>query len=272
MSKRYNNNRDSGRGSMGLGIVLTDESRNVDFERAAAAAMGLARSSSNNSSNPDHHHIGYQEESIFTRLVSGISSFMSTTVHDDDDGDSTQNQQLQPKSRIQDMLESYYMAQNRQVPDWVYHPPIDPPISSSAATRPASIVVRPNNTVSRVSSRVSSSSNSNSVIVEEESVKGGIRELSAKPSSVSTGSVMRPFARLNISRLIRPSAQHTNNINDDADQVLAKSLTPVDVEGGIQEASETPLEATEPTSRSTSRLRRMWPVHLARVQSGDSAT
>ncbi|KAJ2665014.1 hypothetical protein IW148_001771 [Coemansia sp. RSA 1199] len=208
-------NRDSGRGSMGLGIVLTDDSRDIDFERAAAA-MGLLTSQASY----DHSYMGRSiastsrssrnttdehnpEPSMFARLVTGISAFMTT--------DDTEQR---PKTRIEDMLESYYLSQNRHVPDWVYNPPPDPPISTEQ--RPKSI------------------------IVESESRLSSAESLEAKPSP--SPSMLRSFGRLNISRLIRPTLTRTQS---------PSSQATLD-----QERSE-PL--SDATSRSGSRLRRMWP-------------
>ncbi|KAJ2230796.1 hypothetical protein EV180_000771 [Coemansia sp. RSA 518] len=131
-------NRDSGRGSMGLGIVLTDDSHDIDFERAAAAMglptsqsydpsyMGRSIASRSSRNTSDEHN---PEPSMFARLITNISAFMTTDT------------EQRPKTRIEDMLESYYLSQNRPVPDWVYDPPPDP---ISTERRPTSIMVETN--------------------------------------------------------------------------------------------------------------------------------
>ncbi|KAJ2305085.1 hypothetical protein IWW55_002119 [Coemansia sp. RSA 2706] len=230
-------NRDSGRGSMGLGIVLSNDSRNIDFERAAAT-MGLVTSQtpsySTTGSNPgasrnsramDEHNAA---PSVFARLISGISSFMAT-VDESDQG--------RPKTRIEDMLESYYIGQGREVPGWVYNPPPDPP--TSAETRPNSIVIDSIDTT-----RVSSAEPS--------------RETSAKPSSMSTNGVLRSFARLNISRLTRPGSSR------------AVQSSSASVSSAVSNRESEPPSEPSAQSRSASRLRRMWPHQLS-IRSGQDS-
>ncbi|KAJ2589255.1 hypothetical protein IWW49_002580 [Coemansia sp. RSA 1797] len=212
-------NRDSGRGSMGLGIVLTDDSHDIDFERAAAAIglptsqsydpsyMGQSIASRSSRNTADEHN---PEPSMFARLITNISAFMTTDT------------EQRPKTRIEDMLESYYLSQNRPVPDWVYDPPPDP---ISTERRPTSIMVETNE--SCVSSAEAS------------------REDETKPSP--SPSMLRSFGRLNISRLIRPTLSRTQS---------PSSQATLD-----QDRSE-PLSGA--TSRSGSRLRRMWMPQLSR--------
>ncbi|KAJ2136864.1 hypothetical protein IW136_003743, partial [Coemansia sp. RSA 678] len=176
-------NRDSGRGSMGLGIVLTDDSHDIDFERAAAA-MGLPASQPSYDSSYMGRSIATRssrntadentpEPSMFARLITNISAFMTTDT------------EQRPKTRIEDMLESYYLSQNRPVPDWVYDPPPDPIITEQ---RPTSIVVEPNESASSAEAS---------------------REDEAKASP--SPSMLRSFGRLNIGRLIRPSLSRTQS-------------------------------------------------------------
>ncbi|KAJ2781125.1 hypothetical protein H4R18_003067 [Coemansia javaensis] len=139
------------RHSMGLGIVLTNDSSETDFcpQTAAAAGpvaismvasgqMGQAASSDFGASIPgtrrtsgtavDKHSSSNSKSgaSLVMRVLGGITAFMSTT----DDGQSADT--LHHKSRVEDMLESYYLSQGREVPSWVYDPPDDPPISAAA--------------------------------------------------------------------------------------------------------------------------------------------
>ncbi|KAJ2082619.1 hypothetical protein H4R24_001449 [Coemansia sp. RSA 988] len=185
------------RESMGLGIVLSNNTPEIDFQRMAES-MGLETRQISN-----HAIAGYTgsqtprirtsgrvvpkpvkpASTLFTRLFNGISSFMSTV------DDSERSHAQQPKSQIEDMLEAYYISQNREVPSWVYSPPPDPPINIE--NQPVNVTASPID-------------DSTSVSVEQS------REVSAKPSSTSTNSVLRSFAKLNISKLTRP--QHSRDL------------------------------------------------------------
>ncbi|KAJ1875075.1 hypothetical protein LPJ55_001013 [Coemansia sp. RSA 990] len=218
-------NRDSGRGSFGLGIVLT-ESQESQLDPVVSAMpvtpssamyeMSLPETTRNSWASSDQQKTA---PSMFARLINGISAFMSTT-----------DEQIGPKTRIEDMLESYYMSQDRQVPEWVYNPPPDPP-QSTKSQRPTSIIVEQPQVASRESLEPS-------------------RESSTKPSSASTSSVLRPFARLNISRLTRPGASTRMRI---------ASPTP----------SSAPSDISFSMARSGSKLRRVWPQQLS-LRSGSS--
>ncbi|KAJ2158094.1 hypothetical protein GGF46_004029 [Coemansia sp. RSA 552] len=158
--------RDSGRHSMGLGIVLTGDGGGL---RRALGEMEFSAQPVSSGAQ------GRQEEagasSLFSRVFSGIAAFMSTV--DDNNQPGTQE-----KSRTEDMLEAYYMSQGRDVPAWVYNPPEDPPMSLEP----------PGTGVESPGPRTRDSD----------------REVSSKPSSIGTNSVLRSFAKLNISRLGRP--------------------------------------------------------------------
>ncbi|KAJ2851458.1 hypothetical protein IWW36_001097 [Coemansia brasiliensis] len=229
-------NRDSGRGSFGLGIVLSNESQESQLD-PAVATMGVATLTPSSSvmygmSLPETTRSSWADSdqqktapSIFARFISGISAFMSTTDN---------NEQFRPKTRIEDMLESYYMSQDRQVPDWVYNPPPDPP-QSTKFYRPASIIVdQPRQDIT----------------VSQESIEPS-RESSTKPSSISTGSALRPFARLNISRLARSGV---------STRMRLASPTP---------SSAPSSDVQSSMARSGSRLRRVWPQQLS-FRSGSS--
>ncbi|KAI8323645.1 hypothetical protein GQ54DRAFT_296606 [Martensiomyces pterosporus] len=140
------------RRSWGLGITLTSSTSNTDLENAAAA-IGIvpARSTASPESsqgavedkaaadagrNAEPAEAGFAY-SLFQRLSRGVASLMSTTI----DERSSQGG-AKPKSQIEDMLETYYMSQGREVPEWVHNPPPDPPMNtqntSITATAPAS--------------------------------------------------------------------------------------------------------------------------------------
>ncbi|KAJ2736539.1 hypothetical protein IW152_000714 [Coemansia sp. BCRC 34962] len=86
------------------------------------------------------------------------------------------------KTPMEDMLESYYLSQGREVPSWVYFPPPDP-------TAPDASVVDgvPAYKAAKLNIRES----------EPES------EVKVKHSSSANGGALKSFARLNISRLAR---------------------------------------------------------------------
>ncbi|PIA16218.1 hypothetical protein COEREDRAFT_15568 [Coemansia reversa NRRL 1564] len=180
----------SNRESMGLGIMLTNNTPEIDFQQMAES-MGLETSNISNHTTAErlceqmsHTHINDRvapqppkpAPTLFTRLFGGISAFMSTV------DDSECSSSHQPKSQIEDMLESYYISQNREVPSWVYDPPPDPPINID-------------NQLTSISAQ--SADNTTSASVDHN------REDSGKPNSVSTNSVLRSFAKLNISKLNR---------------------------------------------------------------------
>ncbi|KAJ2803686.1 hypothetical protein H4R20_002797, partial [Coemansia guatemalensis] len=151
------------RESMGLGIMLTNNTPEIDFQRMAES-MGLETSHISNHTTTSGRAAPEPPKpapTLFTRLFGGISSFMSTV------DDSERSRAQQPKSQIEDMLEAYYISQNRDVPSWVYNPPPDPPINID--NQPANVTAKP------IDDALSTS-------VDQS------REDSAKPSSISTNS------------------------------------------------------------------------------------
>ncbi|KAJ1992997.1 hypothetical protein GGI26_002843 [Coemansia sp. RSA 1358] len=116
--------------------------------------------------------------SFFQKLAASFTSFMSTTSDNDD------RRHARPKSQIEDMLESYYISQGREVPGWVRSPPPDPQIDTE--TRQSILLTNPHN---------ASATN-----ISQQSMDPS-RESSSKPGS--SKSVFRSFARLNISKFTR---------------------------------------------------------------------
>ncbi|KAJ2705962.1 hypothetical protein H4R19_005062, partial [Coemansia spiralis] len=228
------------RNSLGLGIVLTDESHDAEYPQdmltagmLASHAIGQTQTSDFGGSTPPARSSGTDypgqqrgEVSLLARIMGGLTALVSTA--DDKDAD-----QGQSKSRIEDMLESYYAGQGRDVPYWVHDPPPDPRVV--VEKRPTSF-------------------NMDSV---EESPSSSIdigRESSAKPSTVSNTGVFRSFAKLNISR-------------------LARSQTPWSAHESSDTRSESqPSQASEPTPGASmgARLRRMLPPQLVGRSGNDS--
>ncbi|KAJ2762199.1 hypothetical protein H4S06_000790 [Coemansia sp. BCRC 34490] len=136
--------------------------------------------------------------SFFQRLATSVTSFMSTTATDSAlaSGSSMADR---PKSQIEDMLESYYLSQGKEVPYWVRNPPPDPAI---ADPRPSSTIVLANPSVPRELNNATPADDLCSQQQLSTSMDFSSREGSSQPGA-SNKSMIHSFARLNISRLTR---------------------------------------------------------------------
>ncbi|KAJ2607431.1 hypothetical protein EV177_005522 [Coemansia sp. RSA 1804] len=136
--------------------------------------------------------------SFFQRLATSVTSFISTTATDSAlaSGSSMADR---PKSQIEDMLESYYLSQGKEVPYWVRNPPPDPAISDP---RPSSTIVLANPSVPRELNNATPANDFCSQQQLSTSMDFSSREGSSQPGA-SNKSMIHSFARLNISRLTR---------------------------------------------------------------------
>ncbi|KAJ2781692.1 hypothetical protein GGI15_003149 [Coemansia interrupta] len=173
------------RESWGLGITLSKSQQDVDFEQAAAT-MGLVTSHFGNGSNanintfaPDSQPQQASAFSFFSRLANSISSMISSSAaNNNDNGDEDDSYlPLGSKTQIEDMLESYYLSQGREVPEWVHDPPPDPPLDNGVR---------------------------NQSYVDDNLVSASSKSSSKEGSN--PGVISRGFARLNIGRFARPQA------------------------------------------------------------------
>ncbi|KAJ2024307.1 hypothetical protein H4218_001262 [Coemansia sp. IMI 209128] len=148
------------RRSWGLGIVLS----NSHGQKSAGNQGGAIPEPL------EQKQAGGSLYSLFHRVSTGIATFLTTEV------------EKPSKTPMEDILESYYLSQGREVPDWVYYPPPDPtaPDTSVVDGVPAYKSMRPS--------------------VKESEPES---EMKTKYSSSASGGALRSFARLNISRLTR---------------------------------------------------------------------
>ncbi|KAJ1947819.1 hypothetical protein GGF37_000196 [Kickxella alabastrina] len=194
-TRPHRDRRDSGRQSWGLGIKLTNNSNITDFEHAAAT-MGLVTSQRQHEQADPRHSMQTSRNrtstisdsqpataySFFNKLASNIGSFMNMGT-DPNNSTAQEQQQFQTKSQIEDMLESFYLSQGRQVPEWVHNPPPDPPANLEA----------------RNASNMSFDYNPDAVNAASSS------KMAAESSKPSTSGVIgKSFSKLNIGKLPRP--------------------------------------------------------------------
>ncbi|KAJ2833146.1 hypothetical protein GGI24_000954 [Coemansia furcata] len=146
--------------SRNLGIVLNNSHGKSGYKPAEAY---------------EQREAGGAIYSFFHKVTSGITTFMTTEI----------DEPSYSKTQLEDILESYYLSQGRPVPDWVYHPPADPP------ARDTDVVINQVPAYKPASTRLS--------VKESESET----EPSKTKHSSSTSGALRSFGRLNISRLTR---------------------------------------------------------------------
>ncbi|KAI7829297.1 hypothetical protein BX661DRAFT_170711 [Kickxella alabastrina] len=177
-TRPHRDRRDSGRQSWGLGIKLTNNSNITDFEHAAAT-MGLVTSQRQHEQADPRHSMQTSRNRTST-----ISDSQPATAYSFFNKLATQEQQqFQTKSQIEDMLESFYLSQGRQVPEWVHNPPPDPPANLEA----------------RNASNMSFDYNPDAVNAASSS------KMAAESSKPSTSGVIgKSFSKLNIGKLPRP--------------------------------------------------------------------
>ncbi|KAJ1720889.1 hypothetical protein LPJ53_004535 [Coemansia erecta] len=153
--------------------------------------MGLVTSHFGNGSNADINTFASDSQpqqasafSFFSRLANSISSMISSSAaNNNDNGDEDDSYlPLGSKTQIEDMLESYYLSQGREVPEWVHDPPPDPPLDNGVRNQ------------SYIGDNLTSASSRSS----------------SKEGS-SHGAISRGFARLNIGRFARPQAARGNH-------------------------------------------------------------
>ncbi|KAJ1891423.1 hypothetical protein LPJ66_006926 [Kickxella alabastrina] len=195
-TRPHRDRRDSGRQSWGLGIKLTNSSNITDFEHAAAT-MGLVTSQRQHEQADPRHSMQTSRNrtstisdsqpataySFFNKLASNIGSFMNMGTDPNNNSTTQEKQQFQSKSQIEDMLESFYLSQGRQIPEWVHNPPPDPPA----------------NLEMRNAGNMSFDYNLGAVNAASSS------KMAAESSKSSTSGVIgKSFSKLNIGKLSRP--------------------------------------------------------------------
>ncbi|KAJ1965525.1 hypothetical protein GGI12_000706 [Dipsacomyces acuminosporus] len=126
----------SDRRSWGLGITLAKSQHATDLERdagiIATANAGTeptaTKSLDSTAEAPDADSVPSSALTFFQKLAKGVAYFMSTATDEDVPSQETDKS----KSRIEDMLETYYLSQGHKVPEWVYNPPPDPPMNGES--------------------------------------------------------------------------------------------------------------------------------------------
>ncbi|KAJ2762462.1 hypothetical protein IWQ57_005794, partial [Coemansia nantahalensis] len=159
------------------------ESQDSEYPHATLPPGMLARQTQTSDfvgSMPALHREGGGEASLLTRIMSSLAALVST-------GEDKDSERGRPKSRIEDMLESYYEGQGREVPWWVHDPPPDPPVVADGRAG--------RGTGAGAGAETTDESQTSSVELG--------RDSSTRPSTRSNTGVLRSFARLNIGRLAR---------------------------------------------------------------------